>query len=71
MGTLTIRLDEALERDLKRMAMQTGRTKGELVREALRRMLAVQRFRARRERALPLAAAAGYMTEDDVFRDVS
>lgn len=71
MGTLTIRLDEALERDLKRMAMQTGRTKGELVREALRRMLAVQRFRALRERALPLAAAAGYMTEDDVFRDVS
>jgi predicted transcriptional regulator len=71
MGTLTIRLDEKLERDLDRLAKQTGRPKSDLVREALRRQLALQRFRALRRKAMPYAAAAGYLTDEDVFRDVS
>jgi predicted transcriptional regulator len=71
MGTLTIRLDDKLDRDLARLAKQTGRTKSEVAREALRRQLSIQQFRALRERAMPYAAAAGYLTDEDVFRDVS
>jgi predicted transcriptional regulator len=71
MGTLTIRLDEKLERDLERLAKQTGRAKSDLAREALRRQLAIQRFRGLRHKAMPFAAAAGYLTDEDVFRDVS
>jgi len=37
MGTLTIRLDDKLDRELARLAKQTGRTKSEVAREALRR----------------------------------
>ncbi len=72
MGTLTIRLDEKLERELARLAKRTGRSKSEVAREALRRQLSIQRFRTllRRE-AMPYAAAAGYLTDEDVFRDVS
>ena len=71
MGTLTIRLDDKLERELERLAKQTGRPKSEIAREALRRQLAVQKFRALRRAAMPYAAAAGYLTDEDVFRDVS
>ena|ERR1700694_4194166 len=31
----------------------------------------IQRFRALRSAAMPYAAAAGYLTDEDVFRDVS
>jgi len=71
MGTLTIRLDEKLDRALARLAKQTGRTKSEVAREALRRQLSIQRFRKLRQTAMPYAAAAGYLTDEDVFRDVS
>jgi predicted transcriptional regulator len=71
MATLTIRLDEKLDRELARLAKQTGRTKSEVAREALRRQLSIQRFRSIRDAAMPYAAAAGYLTDEDVFRDVS
>ena len=71
MGTLTIRLDDKLERELERLARQTGRPKSELAREALRRQLAIQKFRNLRKKLMPYAEAAGWLTDEDVFRDVS
>jgi predicted transcriptional regulator len=71
MATLTIRLDTKIERELARVAKQTGRSKSDLAREALRRQLAVRRFRELRRQAVPYAEAAGYLTDEDVFRDVS
>ena len=71
MGTLTIRLDDKLDRELARLAKRTGRTKSEVAREALRRQLSIQQFRALRREAMPYAAAVGYLTDEDVFRDVS
>lgn len=71
MSTLTIRLDEKLDRELARLAKQTGRSKSELAREALRRQLAIQRFRRLRQKLMPYAEAAGWLTDEDVFRDVS
>jgi predicted transcriptional regulator len=71
MGTLTIRIDEQLENDLERLARTQHRTKSDLVREMLRKRVAVERFRELRRRALPLAEAAGYVSDEDIFRDVS
>ena len=71
MGALTIRLDVKLDRALARLAKRTGRTKSEVAREALRRQLTIQTFRALRRDAMPYAAAAGYLTDEDVFRKVS
>ena len=68
---LTIRLDRDLERQLKRLARRTGRSRSELVREALRRQLAVFQFEELRQRIMPFAEARGYLTDEDVFRDVS
>ena len=71
MGTLTIRLDDELERDLDQLAKSQHRTKSDLAREMLRKRIAVERFRALRRKALPLAEAAGYVSDEDVFRDIS
>jgi predicted transcriptional regulator len=69
--TLTIRLDEKLERALDRLAKSTGRSKSDLAREALKRQVAVARFRELRRRTLPCAEAQGLLTDEDVFKALS
>ena len=71
MGTLTIRLDDELEKDLEQLAKSQHRTKSDLAREMLRKRISVERFRELRRKALPLAEAAGYVSDEDVFRDIS
>ena len=71
MGTLTIRIDDELEKDLDQLAKALHRTKSQLAREILRKNIAVERFRQLRRKALPLAEAAGYLTDEDVFHDIS
>ena len=68
---ITIRLDEALERRLSEVARRTGRTRSEIVREALRRQLDVMAFEEARRRLMPYAEAAGWLTDEDVFREIS
>jgi predicted transcriptional regulator len=71
MGTLTIRIDDELENDLEQLAKTQHRTKSDLAREMLRKRVAVERFRELRRKALPLAEAAGYLSDEDIFRDIS
>lgn len=68
---LTIRLDEALQKQLARAARRTGRSRSELVRDALRRQMALTQLDELRRRIMPLAEARGYLTDEDIFRDVS
>ncbi|MCY7305288.1 MAG: ribbon-helix-helix domain-containing protein [Rhodoferax sp.] len=70
-STLTIRIDDALERELKQLAAATHRPKGDIVREALRRQLALARFRAVRAEVMPLAEKNGLLTDEDVFKVIS
>ena len=71
MTTLTIRLDDKLEKALDRLAKSTGRSKSDLAREALKRQIAVARFRELRKRTLPFAEAQGLLTDEEVFKVVS
>ena len=70
-SALTIRLDRDLERQLARAAKRSGRSRSDIVRDAVRRQLALTQFQDLRRRILPFAEAAGYLTDEDVFRDVS
>ena len=70
-SAVSIRLDPDLERLLDRLCKQTGLTRSELVRDALRRQLSLMRFERLRRRTLPFAEARGYLTDEDVARDVS
>jgi predicted transcriptional regulator len=69
--SITIRLDPSLSHLLDRLVEQTGRTRSEIVREALQRQLSLLRFEQLRRQVLPFAEARGYLTDEDVTRDVS
>lgn len=71
MATLTMRIDAPMEAELAQLAKATHRSKSDLAREMLRRQLAVRRFQVLRAEALPHAEAAGFIIDEDVFRDVS
>jgi len=71
MATVTIRLQPDLQRQLDDVSRESGMTRSEVVRDALRRQLAVRRFDAIRSRLMPFAEARGYLTDEDVFQDVS
>ena len=68
---VTIRLEPDLQRQLDRMSRELKRTRSEIIRDALRRQLALMRFEKVRRQAMPFAEARGYLTDEDVFRDVS
>ena len=70
-NAITIRLDPELEKLLVRLWKQTSRSRSDLVRDALRRQLSRLRFEALRRQALPFAEARGYLTDEDVARDIS
>ncbi len=70
-SSLTIRLDQDLEKLLAKAAKQSGKNRSEIAREALRRQLRVSQFDALRKRIMPFAEARGYLTDEDVFREVS
>ena len=70
-NTLTIRLDEDLDRLLTKASKQSGMNRSELAREALRRQLRVSQFEALRKKIMPFAEAKGYLTDEDIFREVS
>ena len=70
-AALTIRLDADLERRLVRAARSSGQTRSEFVREALRRQLALAQLEELRRRIMPFAEAQGYLTDEDVFADLS
>ena len=70
-ATVTIRLDSMLQKRLARVSTATGRTRSEIVREALDRQLALIEFESARRNTRRFAERAGLHTDEDVFRTVS
>jgi len=70
-ATVTIRLDRETQKVLSAVCKQSGKSRSEIVRDALKRQLAIVRFEELRKRALPFAEAQGYLTDDDIFREIS
>ena len=71
MATLTIRIDEKLDAELRGMVARTGTGNSAFVREAVRRQLAIARLEELRRRVAPFAEARGWLTDEDVFDEVS
>jgi predicted transcriptional regulator len=69
--TITIRMDEELDNLLTKAAGLSGKSRSEIAREAIRRHLCLNQFDSLRRRMMPFAEARGYLTDNDVFRDVS
>ena len=71
MNTLTIRLPDELRDHLQRLSQERSKPISDIVRESIRRYVAVERFRSLRRKALPFAEAQGFLTDEDVFRAIS
>ncbi len=69
--TLTVRLSEKETQDLQAICEMTGKSRSQVVRDALRARVFRERLDALRAIAVPRAQEAGLLTEEDVFREVS
>ncbi|PJB32656.1 MAG: CopG family transcriptional regulator [Deltaproteobacteria bacterium CG_4_9_14_3_um_filter_65_9] len=70
-SAVTIRMESDLQRLLDNVCKQSGRTRSDIVRDALKRQLSILRFEQLRRRVLPFAEARGYLTDEDVNKAVS
>ncbi|MGC9365581.1 MAG: ribbon-helix-helix protein, CopG family [bacterium] len=69
--TLTIRISEKTKKELEELSRIENKPISDLVRDSLRRYLAIQRFRCLRNTVLPFAEAQGILTDDDIFKMIS
>jgi metal-responsive CopG/Arc/MetJ family transcriptional regulator len=69
--SLTVTLPRDISSELDALVKRTGKSRGAVVREAVRRQISLERFRALREKLVPKAQARGLYTDDDVFKLVS
>lgn len=71
MSNLTVRIPEALRKEIERLSKQQKRPASEVVRDSLRRYVAAEKFQALRRKTLPFAEAQGFLADEDVFEALS
>jgi predicted transcriptional regulator len=71
MNTITIRLPNHLRSDLEKISREQHKPVSDVVRESIRRYIAIEKFRLLRKKVLPFAEAQGFMTDEDVFKAIS
>jgi len=69
--SVSLRLDEATFQALSAEAAQKGKTLSDIIREAIRLKLDLEEFERLRSKLLPYGEAAGMLTDEDVFSQVS
>lgn len=71
MTTLTIRMSDELRTELDEVSREEHKAVSDIVRESLRRYIAIEKFRSVRRKVLPFAEAQGLLTDEDVFKALS
>jgi predicted transcriptional regulator len=56
---------------LQKLSQEQNKPVSDIVRESIRRYVAVERFRALRKKVLPFAEAQGFLTDEDIFKKIS
>ena len=69
-STITIRLPDDLRRELETICKAENKPLSDVVRESLRRYVAIQQFRRLRKKVLPFAEAQGLLTDEDIFESL-
>lgn len=69
--TLTVSLPKEISDGLSILVKNSGKSRSQVVQDALRRQIAMERFRDLREKLVPKGAQAGFHTDDDVFEEIS
>jgi predicted transcriptional regulator len=71
MNTLTVRIPTDLRSELRDISQEQRKPVSDLVRESIRRYVAIEKFRTLRKKVLPFAEAQGFITDEDVFKAIS
>lgn len=69
--TLTIRIPEEMRKELQELSKVEDKPVSDLVRDSLKKYIAIRRFRKLRNMVLPFAEAQGILTDEDVFKAIS
>jgi predicted transcriptional regulator len=64
-------MSDELRMELDEVSREGHKAVSDIVRESLRRYLAVEKFRSVRKKILPFAEAQGLLTDEDVFKALS
>jgi metal-responsive CopG/Arc/MetJ family transcriptional regulator len=68
---ISVSFPEEMAMELDKLAKASGRTRSEIVKEVLRIYLWEERFRTFRTKIRPKAKKRGFVTDEDVFKDIS
>ena len=60
-----------MQKELDLVSKEEGRSKSEIVREAIAQYLTIKRFQQLRKKGLPFAEAEGLLTDEDIFKFIS
>jgi len=71
MTDLTVHIPDQLRRELEAISRARHQPVEDLVRDSLRRYVAVEQFRTLRAKTVPVAAAHGFHEDEDIFRSTS
>jgi predicted transcriptional regulator len=71
MTAITIRIPKHLSDRLRKLCREQERSASEVVRESLRRYMALEEMERIRAKLRPYAEAQGFFTDEDVFKAVS
>ncbi|MDO8721292.1 MAG: ribbon-helix-helix protein, CopG family [Syntrophales bacterium] len=69
--TLTIRLPDDMREGLQELSRNENKPVSDIVRESLKRYLAIYRFRKLKNMVLPFAEAQGILSDEDIFTMIS
>lgn len=69
--TITIRIPDDLKEGLNELSRNENKAVSDIVRDSIKRYLAIHRFRRLRDMTLPFAEAQGILSDEDVFKMIS
>ena len=69
--TVTIRIPENMKKELQAISQTEHKPVSDIVRDSLRKYIAIHRFRKLRNMVLPFAEAQALLTDEDIFKHIS
>lgn len=69
--TITIRIPDDLKEGLNELSRNENKAVSDIVRDSIKRYLAIYRFRRLRDMTLPFAEAQGILSDEDIFKMIS
>ena len=65
--TITLRIPEDMKKTLDKICEQEGKNISLVIRDALRRLISVHRFKDLRKKTIPYAEKSGILYDEDIF----